>query len=98
MVRAAYVEKVVDVPDGVQVTLEGNTLKVKGPLGEVERRFVHPRLKMTVEDSQVKVYCELPKKKKATRVKGYDVRVFQDGIYIGGGTFPGKQDQAKINR
>lgn len=75
MVRAAYVEKVVDVPDGVQVTLEGNTLKVRGPLGEVERRFVHPRLKMTVEDSQVKVYCELPKKKEAALVGTWEAHV-----------------------
>lgn len=68
MVRAAYVERVAEVPDGVQVTLEGDTLKVKGPLGEVERRFVHPRLKMSVADGQVKVYCELPKKKEVALV------------------------------
>jgi large subunit ribosomal protein L6 len=44
----------VAVPNGVTVTLEGNTLKVKGPRGELTRTF-HPDMKLTVKDGNVTV-------------------------------------------
>ena len=44
----------VAVPDGVTVTIEGNTLKVKGPRGELARTF-HPDMKLTVKDGNVTV-------------------------------------------
>jgi len=44
----------VAVPTGVTVTLEGNTLKVKGPRGELTRTF-HPDMKLTVNDGNVTV-------------------------------------------
>ena len=44
----------VAVPNGVTVTIEGNTLKVKGPLGELTRIF-HPDMKLTVENGNVTV-------------------------------------------
>ena len=44
----------VAVPNGVTVTLEGNTLKVKGPRGELTRNF-HPDMKLTVKDGNVTV-------------------------------------------
>jgi len=44
----------VAVPNGVTVTIEGNTLKVKGPRGELTRNF-HPDMKLTVKDGNVTV-------------------------------------------
>ena len=44
----------VAVPNGVTVTLEGNTLKVKGPRGELTRNF-HPDMKLTVDNGNVTV-------------------------------------------
>ncbi len=44
----------VTVPDGVTVTLEGHTLKVKGPRGELTRTF-HPEMKLTLKDGTVTV-------------------------------------------
>jgi large subunit ribosomal protein L6 len=44
----------VAVPNGVTVTIEGNTLKVKGPRGELTRIF-HPDMKLTVENGNVTV-------------------------------------------
>jgi large subunit ribosomal protein L6 len=44
----------VAVPNGVTVTVEGNTLKVKGPRGELTRTF-HPDMKLTVENGNVTV-------------------------------------------
>jgi large subunit ribosomal protein L6 len=44
----------VAVPNGVTVTVEGNTLKVKGPRGELSRTF-HPDMKVTVENGNITV-------------------------------------------
>jgi len=44
----------VTVPNGVTVTIEGNTLKVKGPRGELTRTF-HPDMKLTMENGTVSV-------------------------------------------
>jgi large subunit ribosomal protein L6 len=44
----------VAVPNGVTVTIEGNTLKVKGPRGELTRTF-HPDMKLSMENGTVSV-------------------------------------------
>ena len=38
--------KPIVIPQGVQVELNGNTLKVKGPKGELSRE-VHPEMKVS---------------------------------------------------
>ncbi|MEO6779193.1 MAG: 50S ribosomal protein L6 [Gemmatimonadaceae bacterium] len=44
----------VPVPANVTVTVEGNTVKVKGPRGELERT-IHPDMKVTLKDGEVTV-------------------------------------------
>lgn len=44
----------VAVPNGVTVSIDGNTLKVKGPRGELTRTF-HSDMKLTVDNGTVSV-------------------------------------------
>ncbi|BAT72207.1 large subunit ribosomal protein L6 [Thermosulfidibacter takaii ABI70S6] len=44
----------VEIPNGVEVTIDGHRVKVKGPLGELEREF-HPRVKFVREGNVIKV-------------------------------------------
>jgi large subunit ribosomal protein L6 len=44
----------VDVPKGVTAKVEGNTISVKGPKGELERTL-HPDMKVTLNDNQIVV-------------------------------------------
>ena len=44
----------ISLPKGVTVTVEGNTVKVKGPKGELQRT-VHPELKVAFENGEVTV-------------------------------------------
>jgi large subunit ribosomal protein L6 len=44
----------VAVPNGVTVAIEGNTLKVKGPRGELTRTF-HPDMKLSMDNGTVSV-------------------------------------------
>ena len=47
-------KKPVPVPNGVTVTLTGNTISVKGPKGELSRKL-HPDMQIAVEDGTVNV-------------------------------------------
>lgn len=44
----------IPVPKGVTVTVEGNTVKVKGPKGELQR-VVHPELGVSLENGELTV-------------------------------------------
>jgi large subunit ribosomal protein L6 len=44
----------VTIPDSVDLTLDGNTVKVKGPKGELSRQF-HERVSITLEDGTATV-------------------------------------------
>jgi large subunit ribosomal protein L6 len=44
----------ITIPDGVEVKQEGRTLRVKGPLGELERE-IHPELRVERSDGELLV-------------------------------------------
>jgi ribosomal protein L6, bacterial type len=44
----------VEIPDGVEVTIEDHTIKVKGPKGELTRK-IHEAIEVKVEDGQIVV-------------------------------------------
>lgn len=46
--------KPIPLPPGVEVQIEGNLVRVKGPLGQVEKRF-HRDMKIVLEDGVLKV-------------------------------------------
>ncbi|RLE83922.1 MAG: 50S ribosomal protein L6, partial [Thermoprotei archaeon] len=41
MVRAIKLEEKVEIPEGIEVSIEDKRVKVKGPLGEVSKDFSH---------------------------------------------------------
>ncbi|WP_027339525.1 50S ribosomal protein L6 [Halonatronum saccharophilum] len=44
----------IDIPEKVQIDIDGNVVKVKGPKGELQEK-VSPRMDITIEDNQLKV-------------------------------------------
>jgi len=60
---AAEIEKVIELPEGVQVSIDGQTVTVKGKNGELKRTFPHRQIKIAVEGSQVRLACALPRMK-----------------------------------
>ena len=47
-------KKIIEIPKGVTVTIDGNIVKVKGPKGELQRAF-HPNMKVEMKDDQIEV-------------------------------------------
>lgn len=47
-------KKIIEIPKGVTVTLNGNNVKVKGPKGELQRE-THPNMKVELKDNLIEV-------------------------------------------
>ncbi|MBE2899266.1 50S ribosomal protein L6 [Methanothermobacter thermautotrophicus] len=62
MVLAALIREEIPIPDGVDVTIDGG-VTVKGPKGELSRKFNHSEISMAVEDDKVVLEVKFPKKK-----------------------------------
>ena len=45
--------KEIELSENVTANLEGNILKIKGPQGEVQREFLHPKMDINVEGNKV---------------------------------------------
>jgi len=59
----AWVREEVEIPEGVEVTVENNVVKVRGPKGELERELRYPGVRIFTEDGKVVVFKEFPRKR-----------------------------------
>lgn len=59
----AWVREEIEIPEGVEVTVENNVVKVKGPKGELERALKYPGVKIFTEDGKVVIYKDFPRRK-----------------------------------
>ncbi|AAL81932.1 50S ribosomal protein L6 [Pyrococcus furiosus DSM 3638] len=59
----AWIREEVEIPEGVEVTVEGYKVKVKGPKGELEREFFWPGIQIFTEDGNVVIYKDFPRRK-----------------------------------
>jgi len=62
MVLAASIIEEIDIPEGVDVNISDN-VTVKGPQGEVSRRFTYPNISMKKEEGKIVLVTSFPKKK-----------------------------------
>ncbi len=53
----------VKVLDGVDVSIENGTVTIKGPKGELERRFSHKKIKLAKEDGKITMKSDDERKK-----------------------------------
>jgi large subunit ribosomal protein L6 len=66
--RLPEVSRLVEVPDGVTITLEGKKVTVKGVKGTLERDFFFVPVSISTADTTVRVWAEWPRKKEAALV------------------------------
>ncbi|MDD4185897.1 MAG: 50S ribosomal protein L6 [Candidatus Methanomethylophilaceae archaeon] len=75
MTIAGKIESTIAVPQGVTVSMDGTTLKVKGPKGELSRNFASPRVKVAIAEEGVAVSCEYPRTKEKALVGTFNAHV-----------------------
>jgi len=66
--RAVEVSKIIQVPDDVEVTIEGRTVTVKGVNGTLIRDFSHAPISIELYGKEIRVWAEWPRKKEAALV------------------------------
>lgn len=66
--RAVESVKNIEVPDGVDVKIEGRTISVKGERGALTRDFSEAPISLRLEDKKVVVQASWPRKREAALV------------------------------
>jgi large subunit ribosomal protein L6 len=66
--RLPEISKIIQVPDGVEVTIEGRKVTVKGANGTLRRDFSHVPILLEGKGETVRVWAEWPRKKEAALV------------------------------
>lgn len=68
MPLADIVERTIDVPDGVQVEIQGRQVKVTGPKGTLEEDLSHAPVAISMQERKVLVRATWPRKHEASMV------------------------------
>ncbi len=58
----------VEIPEGVEVSLDGSQVTVKGPKGEISRKLAFPEIEIKKEDSYLVVNSRLDRKQQRAMV------------------------------
>jgi len=66
--RAVEVSKTIQVPDGVELTLDGKKVTLKGAKGTLTRDFSQIPISMEIDGKAMRVWAEWPRKKEAALV------------------------------
>ncbi len=66
--RAIEAVKSVEIPEGVEVKVEGRTVMVTGEKGTLTRDFSHAPVDISLEGNEVRVQTDWPRKKEASLV------------------------------
>lgn len=85
MTIAGKIVSTIAIPDGVSVKMDGSTMTVKGPRGELSRNFAHPSVNVAIEEGQVAVSCEYPNVREKAMVGTFyaHVRNMFHGVTVG---------------
>jgi len=69
------VENFVEIPDGLDLKLDGKRVTVSGEKGEVVRDFGHARPELALEGNRLRVWAVNPKKREASLVNTISTHV-----------------------
>lgn len=71
----AIVENIIEIPDGLDVKLDGKRVTVSGEKGEVVRDFGHIRPELALKGKRLRVWAVNPKKREASLVNTISTHV-----------------------
>jgi len=66
--RAIEISKTIQIPDDVEVIIEGRKVTVKGAKGTLTRDFSYAPVSMDLDEKTIRVWAEWPRKKEAALV------------------------------
>jgi len=66
--RAIEISKIIQIPDDVEITIEGRKVTVKGVKGTLTRDFSHAPISIEINGKTIRTWAEWPRKKEASLV------------------------------
>jgi len=69
------IEEIVEIPQGVQVTIEGRSVTAKGKNGEIKREIKSPKVILKKEDSRIILTSSKVTKNEKTQVNTYAAHI-----------------------
>ena len=70
MEKKASIKEEIKIPDGVQITLEGKIVHVKGQKGSISKILFHPKINLTVNGNVVQISCSQSPRRKEKALIG----------------------------
>jgi large subunit ribosomal protein L6 len=72
MTKVTQIKEEVEIPEGVQLTLEGKTVHVKGQKGSLAKVLSHPKIDLSTLDNVVLISCsQSPRRKEKALIGTY---------------------------
>ena len=76
MVKTESIKEEIKIPDGLQVTIEGKTVHVKGQKGSISKILFHPKIAITVQNNIVQISCsQSPRRKEKALIGTYKAHI-----------------------
>ena len=77
MTKITEIKETVEVPDGVELSLEDDIIHVKGEKGAISRSlFHHPRITMNVKNNVIEIICkDSPNRKEKALIGTYKAHI-----------------------
>tara|TARA_Y100000310_G_C20501310_1_gene724140 strand:- start:265 stop:810 length:546 start_codon:yes stop_codon:yes gene_type:complete len=69
------ITKEIELSEGVTAQLEDSSLKVKGPKGEVERNFTHPKVDIKIEGHKIILHGSKATKREKTLIGAFESHI-----------------------
>lgn len=66
--RTTEASRIIQIPEDIEIVLEGRKVTVKGPKGTLTRDFHHAPISMEVDGKTIRIWAEWPRKKEASLV------------------------------
>jgi len=66
--RVPEKSELIEIPDDIQVSLEGRRITVKGPTGTLTRDFSHEPISIELNGKTIRIWAEWPRKREAALV------------------------------
>jgi len=66
--RAVEVSRIIEIPDGAELTIDGRKVTVKGSKGTLTRDFSFAPVSIEIDGKTIRIWAEWPRKKEAALV------------------------------
>ncbi len=76
MAKTADIKEEIKIPDGVQITVEGKTVSVKGQKGSMSKLLSHPKIDLAVNGNTIQISCsQSPHRKEKALIGTYKAHI-----------------------